>query len=119
MTSLFGLCHGLAMGIALWAVNGVGLALVVPNTQSLTADAHAATARGAAFGLLQAMAQLGAMLGSLFATSIGARLICLCTALSHVRDFLGGAYVHQARTAALSRPPIHTHTLQSPTPIRS
>ena len=35
-----------------WAFNGVGLALIIPNTQSLVADYYTATQRGEAFGKL-------------------------------------------------------------------
>ena len=33
MTASFAACHSLAAGAAVWAVNGLGLALVLPNTQ--------------------------------------------------------------------------------------
>ena len=33
MTAAFAACHSLAAGAAVWAVNGLGLALVLPNTQ--------------------------------------------------------------------------------------
>lgn len=33
-TALFAACHSLHAGIAVWAVNGLGLALVLPNSQA-------------------------------------------------------------------------------------
>ncbi|PNH07799.1 hypothetical protein TSOC_005695 [Tetrabaena socialis] len=42
----------LNQGIAAWAFNGVGLALIIPNSQSLIADYYTATQRGLAFGTL-------------------------------------------------------------------
>lgn len=35
-----------------WAFNGIGLALIIPNSQSLVADYYTATRRGEAFGTL-------------------------------------------------------------------
>jgi MFS family permease len=54
-----------------WGVNGVGLALVLPNTQSLIADLFPAARRGRALGLLYLTAALGGMLGALYATNLG------------------------------------------------
>lgn len=51
--------------VAFWrAVNGVGLALVVPAIQSLVADAVVEEERGMAFGWLQMMTNMGGILGS-------------------------------------------------------
>ncbi|PRW59549.1 MFS general substrate transporter [Chlorella sorokiniana] len=69
-TATFAACGSLAAGAAVWAVNGLGLALVLPNTQSLTADLFAAAARGRAFGALYLTSALGGMLGALFATNL-------------------------------------------------
>jgi len=68
---LFASVSSLAAAICVWALGGVGLALVVPNTQSLTADMHDSKERGTAFGILHLCATLGGMLGALFATNIG------------------------------------------------
>ena len=38
--------------MAAWAFNGVGLSLIIPNSQSLVADYYSATQRGEAFGTL-------------------------------------------------------------------
>ena len=54
-----------------WAMNGVGLALLIPTAQSLTADYNPADRRGSAFGLLWMTGALGALLGAVFATNVG------------------------------------------------
>lgn len=41
-------------------VNGLGLALVIPCLQSLTADFHPAESRGKAFGWMFCVSSLGA-----------------------------------------------------------
>ncbi|PNH07804.1 hypothetical protein TSOC_005693 [Tetrabaena socialis] len=58
-------------GIAAWAFNGVGLALIIPNSQSLIADYYTATQRGEAFGMLMLTGAMGGMLGAMFATNLG------------------------------------------------
>ena len=55
-----------------WAVNGVGLSLVIPNGQSLIADYYEDLDRGKAFGALYLTGAVGAMLGTVFATNISA-----------------------------------------------
>ena len=55
-----------------WAVNGVGLSLVIPNGQSLIADYYEDLERGKAFGALYLTGAVGAMIGALYATNIGA-----------------------------------------------
>ena len=62
----------LSHGIACWALTGAGLCIVVPNAQSLTADLHEEARRGAAFGTLHLTSALGAALGGLYATNVGA-----------------------------------------------
>ncbi len=59
-------------GTALWAINGVGLALVIPSGQSLIADYYPPATRGRAFGALYLTGAVGGMLGSLYATNMGA-----------------------------------------------
>lgn len=71
-TALFSLTTSLHVGMAVWALNGIGLALVIPTTQSLTADYFPASSRGRAFGTLWLTAALGGMAGALFATNLGA-----------------------------------------------
>lgn len=71
MTALFSGCSTLTQGYLLWAVNGIGLALVVPTGQSLTADYYPDASRGRAFGTLYLTGALGAMLGALYATNLG------------------------------------------------
>jgi MFS family permease len=55
------------------AINGFGLALLVPCACSLTADLFPASARGRAFGAMTLTGAMGGMLGGLFATNVGAR----------------------------------------------
>ena len=45
------------------AVNGLGLALVIPAAQSLVADYYEEKSRGGAFGLLFGVSSLGARPG--------------------------------------------------------
>ena len=59
-------------GLRVWAVNGVGLSLVIPNGQSLIADYYEDLDRGKAFGALYLTGAVGAMIGALYATNIGA-----------------------------------------------
>jgi MFS family permease len=70
-TSAFACVSSLNLGIMLCAVNGLGLALVIPSVQSLTADLHSSEARGRAFGSLWLVISLGGMIGALYATNMG------------------------------------------------
>eukprot|EP00210_Caulerpa_lentillifera_P001751 g1681.t1 len=74
MTWLFGVSrwapHPFVMGGIVWTINGLGLSLVVPSSQSIIADYYTSESRGRAFGLLYLTGQLGAVLGSLFATNV-------------------------------------------------
>ena len=76
MSAAFSLSNSVASGAFFWAFNGVGLALLIPNAQSLIADYYKPVSRGAAFGALYLTGALGGMAGGLFATNIG-----------HVRPF--------------------------------
>jgi MFS family permease len=71
-TTLFACVSSLPLAITLCAVNGLGLALVIPSVQSLTADLNARESRGTAFGSLWLVISLGGMLGALYATNVGA-----------------------------------------------
>lgn len=62
-------------GMVLSAVNGVGLALVIPNAQSITADYYDELDRGKAFGALYMTSALGGAFGSLYATNQGQQLL--------------------------------------------
>ena len=77
MTALFSGCTSLGQGYVVWAFNGIGLALVIPTGQSLTADYFEEEARGRAFGALYLTGALGALLGTTFATNTG-MLTALC-----------------------------------------
>jgi hypothetical protein len=52
MTMLFSFTHTWYWGAFIWAWNGVGLAFLIPNTQSLVADYYEEFERGQAFGTL-------------------------------------------------------------------
>lgn len=71
-TSLFATTNSISVALPLVAVNGIGLALVIPSVQSLTADYNAADSRGTAFGALWLTISFGGMLGALYATNVGA-----------------------------------------------
>lgn len=51
-------------------LDGVGLSLLIPNVQSLTADYHDELDRGKAFGVLFMTGALGGALGALYATNV-------------------------------------------------
>jgi MFS family permease len=70
-TILFATTNSISYALPLCAVNGIGLALVIPSVQSLTADYHAADSRGKAFGALWLTISFGGMLGALYATNVG------------------------------------------------
>lgn len=54
---------------AIWrAVNGVGLAIVIPPLQSFIADSHSEGGRGLAFGWLSLIGSVGGISGSMLAT---------------------------------------------------
>lgn len=71
MAAAFSLCNSVGTGAFFWAFNGVGLALLIPNAQSLIADYYKPVSRGAAFGALYLTSALGGMAGALFATNLG------------------------------------------------
>lgn len=52
------------------ALNGIGLAMVVPAIQSLVADSTEEHERGVAFGWLQMTGNIGSILGGLFSVLI-------------------------------------------------
>ncbi|KAK9786693.1 hypothetical protein WJX73_003542 [Symbiochloris irregularis] len=71
MTLGFSFCTSVQQGYLFWAMNGIGLSLVIPSGQSLTADYFSEASRGTAFGALYLTGALGAMLGALYATNLG------------------------------------------------
>lgn len=73
MTALFATTHSILWALPVVSINGIGLALVIPNVQSLTADFHKSSSRGRAFGRLWLTLSMGGMLGALYATNMGAR----------------------------------------------
>lgn len=60
----------LLQGMRVVALDGVGLSLLIPNVQSLTADYHDELHRGRAFGVLFMTGALGGALGALYATNV-------------------------------------------------
>jgi MFS family permease len=70
-TLAFSFATTVGHGIATWAVTGLGLCLVIPNVQSMTADYFEENDRGKAFGVLYLTSAGGAALGTLWATNIG------------------------------------------------
>lgn len=63
----------MAMGVQVAiarALNGIGLAMVVPAIQSLVADSTEEHERGVAFGWLQMTGNIGSILGGLFSVLI-------------------------------------------------
>jgi len=73
MTAALAGATSLRQACAFAALNGAGLALLVPCACSLTADLFPAAARGRAFGVMALTGALGGMLGGLFATNVGAK----------------------------------------------
>ena len=57
------------------AINGIGLAIIAPTTQSIIADYFPPEKRGKAFGWLGLTSVLGAILGTLYATSISGAIL--------------------------------------------
>ena len=76
-TAGFSICSSLSQGYFFWAINGIGLSLVIPTGQSLIADYYHASNRGKAFGAMTLTGSLGGMLGSMYATNLGT-LTSLC-----------------------------------------
>ncbi|CAL8464814.1 g4349 [Coccomyxa elongata] len=72
MTGAFASCHTVSQGYIFWGINGIGLSMVIPSGQSMVADYYPEERRGAAFGALYLTGAIGAMLGALYATNIGA-----------------------------------------------
>lgn len=70
-TAGFSMCASLRQGYFFWAINGIGLSLVIPTGQSLIADYYQASNRGKAFGALYLTGSLGGMFGSMYATNLG------------------------------------------------
>ncbi|CAL8466343.1 g5879 [Coccomyxa elongata] len=71
MTAALGMCTSLSQAMIYSGANGVGLALVIPCVQSLTADYNPPESRGRAFGIMFFTSALGGMAGGFFATNLG------------------------------------------------
>ncbi|KAK9823402.1 hypothetical protein WJX72_002513 [[Myrmecia] bisecta] len=72
VTALFSQTTSITLGYMCWAVNGIGLSLVIPSSQSLVADYYREGDRGKAFGLLYLTGAVGGMLGALYGTNTAA-----------------------------------------------
>ena len=70
-TAGFSICSSLRQGYFFWAINGIGLSLVIPTGQSLIADYYHARNRGKAFGAMTLTGSLGGMFASMYATNLG------------------------------------------------
>ncbi|KAF7828817.1 MFS transporter [Senna tora] len=67
-TAAVGASHGF-LQVAFWrAVNGFGLAIVIPALQSFIADSYSDGSRGAGFGLLSLIGNIGGIGGGVLAT---------------------------------------------------
>jgi MFS family permease len=60
------------MASLVWGFAGVGLALVVPNAQSLLADVYAPEHRGEAFGKMHCFSFGGGAMAAVLCTNLGA-----------------------------------------------
>eukprot|EP00884_Botryococcus_braunii_P002276 jgi/Botrbrau1/12049/Bobra.0295s0005.1 len=74
-TTAFSFTHNVGQGIATWAITGIGLCLVIPNVQSITADYFDEGSRGTAFGILYLTSAGGAAVATLWATNIGGQRV--------------------------------------------
>ncbi|KAI7836114.1 hypothetical protein COHA_009993 [Chlorella ohadii] len=72
MTAAIGLSRSLGQALVSCAVNGFGLALVIPCVSSIIADYNPPDTRGRAFGIMSLTASLGGMAGAFYATNVGA-----------------------------------------------
>lgn len=59
------------------ALNGIGLAIVIPAIQSLVADSTDDSNRGIAFGWLQLTGNFGSILGGLFSVLASTSFLCI------------------------------------------
>ncbi|KAK2080470.1 hypothetical protein QBZ16_000323 [Prototheca wickerhamii] len=75
MTAAVGLSTNLHQAMFACALNGVGLALVIPSVQSVVADSCPPEKRGRAFGTMSLTSSLGALLGAFLATNAGSRTV--------------------------------------------
>ncbi|KAH1223878.1 hypothetical protein GmHk_11G031236 [Glycine max] len=67
-TAAVGVCHDF-LQVAFWrAINGFGLAIVIPALQSFIADSYKDGVRGTGFGLLSLIGNLGGIGGGVLAT---------------------------------------------------
>lgn len=75
MTSCIAFSSSLGSSMVCCALNGLALAIVIPNVSSLTAESVSAQVRGRAFGFMGFTATLGGLLGAYVATNFGGHVI--------------------------------------------
>lgn len=71
----FGTTTSFSLGLLFWALNGVGIAAMIPNGESLVADFYSSQSRGIAFGMLFLTGNVGALLGGFYGTTLGGKVI--------------------------------------------
>ncbi|MED6183229.1 hypothetical protein PIB30_036016 [Stylosanthes scabra] len=114
-TAAVGTCRAF-MQVAFWrAINGFGLAIVIPALQSFIADSYKDGSRGTGFGLLNFIGSLGGIGGGVLATVMAGKqfwgiqgwrcAFVLMAALSALIGLLVLFYVVDPRKR--STPPIH------------
>lgn len=74
-TFLVGSSVNFPMALSFSALNGFGLAIVIPCVQSILADYWPPEARGSSFGFMGAVSSLGGLFGGLYATNLGGKVI--------------------------------------------
>ena len=74
-TFIVGSSVSFKMALVASALNGVGLAVVIPSVQSILADYWPQEVRGASFGFQSFVASLGGLFGGLYATNLGGKVI--------------------------------------------
>jgi len=74
-TFVVGSATSFEMALVFSAINGCGLAVVIPSVQSVLADYYPAEVRGASFGFMGFVSALGGVLGGIYATNLGGKVI--------------------------------------------
>ena len=75
LTIILGMLNSFAGIMSVRALTGIGLAVIVPTSQSLIADYFPQSKRGRAFGMLGLTTVLGAIVGTLYATLLGDKTV--------------------------------------------
>lgn len=111
------------------ALNGIGLAIVVPAIQSLVADSTDEGNRGLAFGWLQLTGNIGSILGGLFSVLLAATTVMgipgwrvsfhLVAAISVVVGILVRVFATDPRFSNGSMPTLENSELKGISPLSS